>query len=183
MRRVLVSLLAILSCVPGLSARDKSDWANVQKLKPGTPVAILLSAGEELRGYLEAADASGLRLTWLDRNGTLIASSHHVDRMSVRKIIRSRHSKLPQDPGRIMVVSTVAGGAVGATSGAIYDATHYNNAHWLTGGLAGAGIGFLGSCVVLGGIGVIEGSVQLFHHSVVVYEDRSSREPNSNSTK
>src|SRR5205823_8727732 len=79
MRRVLVSLLAILSCVPGLSARDKSDWANVQKLKPGTPVAILLSAGEELRGYLEAADASGLRLTWLDRNGTLIASSHRSE--------------------------------------------------------------------------------------------------------
>jgi hypothetical protein len=179
MRRVLVSLLAILFSVPGLSARDKSDWANVQKLKPGTPIAILLWAGEQLRGHLKAADASGLRLTWLDWNGTLISPAHYVDRMFVRKIVRFRHSKLPQDPGRIIIISTVAGGAVGATSGAIYDATHHNNAHWLTGGLAGAGIGFLGSCVVLGGIGVIEGSVELFHHSVVVYEEK----PNSNSTK
>ena len=181
MRRVVVLLLSILVLIPKLSARNKSDWANVQLLKPGTPVTISLWAGYQLRGTLEAVNDSGLSLTWLDAKGNLIQSSYHVDRASVRKIVRFRHPKLPQDPGRIMLIATVAGAAVGATAGGIDDATDHNSGRWFTGGLGGAGIGFFGSCVVLGGIGATKGGIMLFHRSTVVYEDRDQHTPKSSS--
>ena len=60
------------------------------------------------------------------------------------------------------------GGAVGATAGAIQDATQGNNGRVLTKGLGGAGMGFFGSCAALAGVGV----VATVRHDKFVYEDR-----------
>jgi len=118
MRRILTILFAVLFIAPGLSARSKSDWANVEKLKPGSTVLIVLSSGEELRGRLDGADDARLWLTKMDRRNIRGGSRQSVDRASVRKIVRFRQPRLP-DAGKWMFASTLAGGAIGVVSGAM----------------------------------------------------------------
>jgi len=68
-----------------------------------------------------------------------------------------------------MLIGTLVGSGVGFTSGATYDVAHHENYHWLTGGFGGAVFGFLGSCAILAGVGVVD----LFHHhDTLVYEDQ-----------
>lgn len=174
MRLAFLGLLAVLALSPGLLAREKSAWANVEKLRPGTPIFVVLQNGQELRGELEAVDANGLRLTTLDRRGALIASNYRVDRTSIRKIVRFRRPKLP-NPGKWMLIGTLAGGAFGATAGAIHNASHKGDAvPWPITGLAGAGVGFFGSCVVLAGVGATDSAILIFRHSATVYEAKST---------
>ena len=68
-----------------------------------------------------------------------------------------------------MLIGTLVGSGVGFTSVATYDVAHHENYHWLTGGFGGAVFGFLGSCAILAGVGVVD----LFHHhDTLVYEDQ-----------
>jgi len=169
MRYAIAILLVTLSgFAPALSAKDKSDWVNVQKLQPGTPVLLLLSSGEQLHGTLDVVENAGLRLTMLNRTNNSIGPSRQVDRTSIRKLVRFRRPKL-MDSGFWILAGTMAGGAIGATSGAIYDGTHHDNkTHWLSEGLGGTAIGFLASCAAVAGADTF---VLLFRHSTVVYEN------------
>jgi len=69
-----------------------------------------------------------------------------------------------------MLNGALIGGGMGLISGAIYDVNHHENYNWFTGALGGAGLGFLASCAVLAGVGI----VGLFHHSTLVYEDQTT---------
>ena len=180
MRRTLTILFALLFIAPGLSARSKSDWANVEKLKPGTLVQVLLWNGEKLRGRLDGADDAGLWLTKMDRRNIRGGPRANVDRASVRKVVRFRQPSLP-DVGKWMFAGTLAGGVIGVVSGAIYDGIHHSNElHWLTGGLGGAGAGFFASCLVLTGVLMTEMVVEMIHPRTLVYEAQhtSSTQPN-----
>jgi len=174
MRFVASVLLAIFCFATESSARDKSDWANVEKLKLGSKIVVWLWNGEELRGELEAVNATGLRLLPLDLRGAMTGPRRQLDRGSVHKIARVHHAN-PPDAGKWMLTAAVAGAAIGATGGAIYDGTHHGESyHWFTAGLGGAGVGFFGSCVVLAGMGAREAGITIFRHTVVVYEDKDT---------
>ena len=171
MRRTLAVLLAVLWLANDLPAQSKHDWNNLQKLKPFTELRVMLWNGEILTGRLFTVSNSELRLTSPDAT----SSPRDLARHSIRKVIRTRQHKLP-DPAKWMITGAIAGGAIGATSGAIHDATHHeNNFSWFTGGLAGAALGFFVSCAALAGVGAVE----LFHHESVVYEDPAARPPAS----
>jgi repressor LexA len=127
----------------------------------------MLWSGEDLTGRFSSATNSALVLTL---TGT-IGSPRTIDRANIRRVVRIRRPSLP-DPGKWMIVGAVAGGAIGATSGAIRDANHHqNNGGWFIGGLSGARLGFLGSCAALAGVG----TVALFRYNIVVYQDASKR--------
>ena len=164
---VLLTAMVVLVLAPDLLARDKHSWEQVEKLKPGSPVLVGLWSGEILSGHVVTVSPAGVRLSpyYPVTIGTQLAE---IGRATIRRIVLVRHKKLP-DPGPWMLTGALVGGGVGATAGAIHDATHHDGSgpHWVTGGLGGAGLGFFGSCVVLTGVGVAE----LFHYNRIVYED------------
>jgi hypothetical protein len=131
MRRTLAVLLTVLLFVLELPARTNRDWTKVETLKPGSAVLVMLWSGEDLTGRFSSATNSALVLTL---TGT-IGSPRTIDRANIRRVVRIRRPSLP-DPGKWMIVGAVAGGAIGATSGAIRDANHHqNNGGWFIGGL------------------------------------------------
>lgn len=168
MRRIpaiLVTTFAVLMLTSGLHARDKHNWENVGKLKPGSSVLVVLWKGDTLSGRLVDVSSSGLRLSSSYPPPPGTSPTFRIERNTIKTIVLLRNRRLP-NPGRWMLTGALVGGGVGVTAGAIRDATDRNNGRWLTGGLAGAGVGFLGSCAVLTGVGV----AALLRHNKVVYE-------------
>jgi hypothetical protein len=149
-------------------AKSNHNWDRVEKLKPGTAVLISLWNGRLISGSVEAVGPAALQIDTADPD-LGVGSSVEFARADIQKIVRTRRRNLP-DPERWMLIGALVGGGVGFTAGAIYDATNHENYHWLTGGFGGAVLGFLGSCAILTGVGVVE----LFHHhDRLVYEDKA----------
>lgn len=180
MRRILAALLATLVFTAQMAARPAHDWGNVEKLKRGTPILVLLWTGENLSGRIEAVDGTGLRLTPFEWMNGGIGSVRAVERANIERI-STIHQHLLPNPRRWMIIGTVAGGAIGATAGAISDANNrYSEARWFTGGLAGAGLGFFGSCVALAGVGAFDVGSDILRPRRVVYEGIQSQQAPSN---
>ncbi len=169
MRKLLGTLFAVLLFAPMVFARGSHGWERVEKLKPGTTVLISLWSGETVSGRIETVSPTALQLRTLDREDIGIAQLQELGRANIRRIIHIRQPNLP-DPQRWMLNGALIGGGMGLISGAIYDVNHHENYNWFTGALGGAGLGFLASCAVLAGVGV----VGLFHHSTLVYEDQTT---------
>jgi len=171
MRRIsaiLITVLIVLMFSAELLARDKHSWEQVEKLKPGSSVLVALWNGDTLGGRVVGVSSTGLRLspTYPPSAGSTPAPK--IERATVKSVVLLRGPKLP-DPGQWMLAGALIGGGVGVTTGAIYDATHHGvNGHWITQGLGGAGMGYLGSCTVLAGVGI----AALIRHNKVVYEAR-----------
>jgi hypothetical protein len=169
MRKAITVLLAALLFTPVVLAKSNHDWKDVEKLKPGTTVLISTWKGRLISGSVDAVGPAVLRIDTADPEMG-VGSLEDFNRAEIRQIVRARGRNLP-DPGRWMLIGTVIGGGVGFTSGTIYDATHHENYHWLTGGFSGAALGFVGSCAILAGVGVVD----LFRHrDRLVYEDRGT---------
>jgi|SRR5579863_4131530 len=169
MNKVLVILFAALSFSPALFAKSNHDWKHVEKLKSGTAVLISLWGGRLINGSVDAVGPASLRIDTADPD-IGVGSLEEFNQADIRRIVRVRRPNLP-DPQRWMAIGTLVGAGVGFTSGAIYDAAHHENYHWLAGGFAGGVFGFMGSCAVLAGVGAVD----LFrHHDNLVYEDQSA---------
>ena len=170
MRRTLVTLLAILLFSTTLFARGRYDWERVEKLKPGTPVAVSLWSGSTISGRVTSVSSTALRLNTFYPPDIGTGSPQEFGRANIRRIVHIRRPKLP-NPGDWMLTGALIGGGVGLTVGVVRDIHHHENYNWFTGALAGAGLGFFSSCAVLAGVGV----VALVHHSTLVYEDKQRR--------
>ncbi len=165
---ILVTTVTVLLFSPELFARDKHSWEQVEKLKPGSSVLVSLWNGDILSGHVVGVSSTGLRLSSFYPPGPGISQEPKIDRAAIKRVVLLRGNKLP-DPGTWMLAGTLIGGGVGVTAGAIQDATGRNNGNWVTGGLRGAAAGFLGSCVVLTGVG----ATALVRHNKVVYESKT----------
>jgi len=163
------ALLVVISLAALSHARSAHDWRAVKRLSPDAPIVLLFWSGEQISGRIEAADDSGLRIIpfeWSNRGRSVRA----VERADIRRIWTIHRPRLP-DPRRWVIIGTVAGGAIGATTGAVSDARqHTSNARWFTGGLAGAGLGFAASCAAMAGVGLFELGTDVLHPRRVVYE-------------
>jgi hypothetical protein len=175
MRRTMTVLLIVLLLVPELPARSNNDWEKVKKLKPGTAVQILLWSGDNLRGRIDSVGDAGLHLTMADGSSSQTSRLSELDRISIRRIARIRQPNLP-DPKRWMLTGALAGGAIGLTAGTVADLKHGGNYRWFGGGLGGAGMGFLASCMALAAVGIVDVSRGL--RRKVVYEDNVNHPPN-----
>lgn len=172
MRQTISVLLAILLLAPDLPATTNHDWNQVRKIKADTRVTILLWNGERLTGYVEFVDDSGLHL---NEEGWRPASQNNqprqLNREAIRKIVRLPHEHLP-NPEKWMAIGTIAGAGAGVTAGAISDVRHGSNGRWFVDGFAGAGLGILGSCMVLVGVGVGATAHRVLNHKII-YEASS----------
>lgn len=130
MRKLLGTLFAVLLFAPALFARGNHGWERVEKLKPGSTVLILLWSGETLSGRVETVSPTVLQLRTFDPEDIGIAQLQEFGRANIRRIIHIRRPNLP-DPRRWMLTDALIGGGVGLTSGAIYDAVHHENYHWV----------------------------------------------------
>lgn len=173
MRRVIAVVVCLLLLAPEVSARNLGDWKNVTRLKRGTSVLVSLWNGDQLEGRLESVSDAGLSVGSPESTRSNLKWSQVVERGSVRSIVRWRgHGDLP-DPGKVMIIGTTAGLATGAIVGGIQDATGRNQARGLTYGLAGAALGFFGSCFVLAGVAGVS-LARGPRRTEVVYEARAS---------
>jgi len=178
MRRTLTTMLIVLLFVPELPGRSNHDWESVKKLKSGAIVEVLLWKGENISGEVEGVSATGMQIATVGGNvDPRVGWLRDVDRASIQRIVRIRHPNLP-DSKRWMITGTVAGAAVGVTTGAVQDVEHGNNGRWLLGGLGGAGFGFFVSCAALAAVASVQ-LAQLPRHRQIVYEDTSAHRPRS----
>jgi hypothetical protein len=173
MRRTLTALLIALLLVPDLPARTNHSLENVKKVKPGTPIQILLWTGDDVSAELDEVSDAGLRLyTAADRTAAQTTWQLDVDRKNIRRIAVVRYENLP-DSGHWMSVGALTGAAVGAAVGGIQDAKQGNNARWIAGGFVGALIGFFATCAVL----LTEGTAKLAQgprHTKIIYEAKKA---------
>jgi hypothetical protein len=164
-RRTLVVLLAVLLFSPQLPARTNHDWANVEKLNPGTEIRVLLWSGVTLNGRVYDITDAGFHLAWYPPPQPGESWLRQIDRTAIRKIASEREPNLP-DPGKWMAVGAVAGGLVGVATGGINrNGQSYNG---FTGALGGAGMGALVALPVAAVVGLHRS----IHHRKVVYEDQ-----------
>jgi hypothetical protein len=169
MRKAFVILFAVLLFTPALVAKSKYGWEHVGKLKPGTTVLISLWNGRLISGSVEAVGPATLRIDTADPDAG-VGSLVEFERVNIRRIVRMRRRDLP-DPERWMLAGTLIGGGAGLTAGVIRDLNDHQNYNWFTGAFGGAALGFVGSCAILAGVGVVE----VFHHrTTLVYEDKRS---------
>lgn len=154
--------LFVISVCPQLFA-GKRDWERVKRLKHGTSVYVILEKGQPVSGRIDAVDDNGLRVATIYPWDKGVPEP--IARENVLRVVHVRRRILP-DPGAMLAGGIVIGGGAGLIAGAISDIRHGNNGRWVTGGLGGAGLGFLGACVTEAGFGVMA----LFRHDKVVYE-------------
>jgi hypothetical protein len=167
MRKTFAILLAVLFFTPALLAKNNHGWEHVEKLKHGTSILISLWNGRLINGSVDAVGPATLRIDTADPD-VGVGSLEEFDRANIRRIVRTRRRNLP-DPDRWMLAGALIGGGVGLTAGVVRDLNDHENYNWFTGAFGGAVLGFVGSCAVLTGVGVVE----LFHHrTTLVYEDK-----------
>jgi hypothetical protein len=173
MRQALTALLVVLLFVPHLPAKTNHDWDNVKKLHPGTAVEIFLWRAERLDGEIEGVGDAGLQLDSTDFGGARVGALRNLDRTEIRKIVRLHHSNRPPNSHQWLLIGPVAGGAIGATAGAITDArSGHANAHGLTDGFGGVMLGFVAVLVTLTVVDTVVMVRDLHGHATrVVYED------------
>jgi len=124
MRRMLVAVLVSLLLIPTLPARSKRDWENVKKLKIGAAVEVSLWTGESLSGEVESVSDTGMQVAAVGGNiDPRVGWLRDFDRRNIRSVARVREHSLP-DSKKWMIAGTLAGGAVGVTTGAVRDAEH-----------------------------------------------------------
>lgn len=153
MRHVLAATLALLLLCPGISAHNVHNWANVSKLKRGTPVWIVLHSGGNVTGRINSVTDSAVEIMIRDRDPYEPPRIDTIDRTAVHSVMRMRGPRYVPDARRWMIVGAVAGGTAGIVSGAISDANSRNQGQWLVrgfaGSLAGASLGLVSAVVVL----------------------------------
>ena len=176
MRRMLVAVLVSLLLIPTLPARSKRDWENVKKLKAGAAVEVSLWTGESLSGEVESVSDTGMQVAAVGGNiDPRVGWLRDFDRRNIRSVARVREHSLP-DSKKWMIAGTLAGGAIGVTTGAVRDAEHGNNGRWIVGGFAGAVLGFVASCAAVGVVGIVDVSRGI-HRREIVYEDQGHHLP------
>jgi hypothetical protein len=166
MGRISTLALLCLLCARPLSARDRHEWNNVEKLKAGSKVLVALWNQNPIEGRFQSATGTVLRI--------VVASpgrGHAVrefPRESVWSIQQLRGPRLG-DPDSWMRKGALIGGSGGVTIGIIRDARGEPGAglNWFVDGLAGAVLGFFASCAVAAATGI----VALFRHDRVIYLD------------
>ena len=167
-RRAIGVVVAIVLAfgAPGAWARDKSDWTNLQRLKTGTAVQILLKSGDRLLANFELANDTSIQVNMLDGSGT-----RDVPRDDVKSVTRL-HVYPPPGPNaqKWLLTGAAIGAVTGATVGAVRDANHGTNYQWAGGAFGGALFGVMGSVVLFGGSAFVR--AVRFHSDKVVYAAR-----------
>lgn len=169
--RALAVVLPLLCFVQSAQARNKHDWKNVENLKRNTPVSIWLWSGDNLKGRIVSVADARMLLNGTDPVDPAVAA-RPVQRNAIRRVVLIRGSALP-DSGWIWV-GTLGGGLAGMIAGAAEDGIHGSGGRWVVGSVTGMVAGFLGSCVILGTVGILRAARRSFH-SATIYE--STRPP------
>ncbi|HEX5424232.1 MAG TPA: hypothetical protein VFW94_11835 [Candidatus Acidoferrales bacterium] len=170
MRRVIAAVLAILLLCPGLPARDIQKWRNVEKLRRGTTVVVVLCNGGEINGQVEFATDSAVQVAAFNTDAYETSSIQTIDRTSIRRVIRVRAALYVPDQQRWGAIGAVGGGTAGALSAGI---SYGDGAHAFLGGLAGALLGGLAGMIASAVVMIAQAPRAYFHHPKIVFEARA----------
>jgi hypothetical protein len=175
MRPTFFVLVVALLLVPECFARNRSDWKNVQRLKPGSEIMIVLSDGRHTEGCVRSATDSKLEIVVPGGSYPAGGRDQNLDRRDIEKIMRVHtHDPFAPDPKLVLALAVAGGAVIGTTVGAIGDAEHGNNGRWLAGGLGGAGIGIFAWMAFYAGVSVFD-LATLARHRTVIYENPGAR--------
>lgn len=148
MRQVAFALLVTLMLSPILLANDRRDWANVERLEPGTAVAIEYWNGSYLHGQIESANDSELVLVGQYPNPHP-GLARTIGRDLIWKVRLTPKAPALPNIQKCAVVGAVVGGVAGAAGGAA-DAKNGKGAAAVFGAGIGALGGFAGGALVCG---------------------------------
>ncbi|HEV2206029.1 MAG TPA: hypothetical protein VGR36_05790 [Candidatus Acidoferrales bacterium] len=174
MRRVLTALLVALLLCPDLPARDVHQWRNVQKLKRGTPVQVVLWNGTDVYGRIHSVSANGIEVSVPDSVTAKSNWIQAVHRPSVREVVRRSGQMYLPDPHRWMIAGAVAGAAGGVASGAISDARHGYQGRWLFGGLIGSFGGAMLGVMSAAVVAIVQLPAAIAHRQRVIFEAQTA---------
>jgi hypothetical protein len=167
-RRVTVVLLilALAIVVPSADARQRDDWSNVERLKVGTAVRILMKSGGGIYGNFTGASDTSVEVGLLDGSG-----AGNVARDNVKSITRLYIDPPPgPDAQKWVLVGAGVGALTGAAVGGARDVSRGTNYDWAAGALGGALLGMMGSAVVFAGTAFVR--TIRFKSEKVVYAAR-----------
>lgn len=102
----------MLLFVPELVAQTKSDWGDVQRLKPKSEIRVVLWDGQNLVGRFESADVSVLKMAVFPDPSVRLGSLREFKREQIHGVFKTHLS--PPDPDRYAGTGMVVGGATGA---------------------------------------------------------------------
>lgn len=151
MRRVVTILLVALLLCPDLPARDLHKWQNVEKLRHGTTVSVVLWNGGEIKGKFEFATDSSVQVAASNVDAYDPSSIQTIDRTSIRRVIRLRAAWYMPNERTWGTVGAVGGAGAGAIAAGV---SYGDGLHAFFGGLAGALFGWLAG-VLAGGVVMI----------------------------
>lgn len=167
MRRALAAVLAVALLCPDLPARDIHKWRNVQKLRPGTTISVVLWNGGEINGQFEFATDSAVQVAASNVDAYNASSIQTIDRSSIQRVVRLRSTPYVPDERKWGAVGAVGGVGAGALAEGI---SHGDGLHAFFGGLGGALFGYLGG-ILAGGIVMTAQAPRAFsHHPEIIFE-------------
>lgn len=173
-RYVVLALLAVLILSRVLPASDRRDWANVERLKPGTAVAIEDWNGSYLHGQIESANDAGLVLVGQYPNPHP-GLARTIGRDLIWKVRLTPKAPALPNIQKCAVVGAVVGGVAGAAGGAA-DAKDGKGAAAVFGAGIGALGGFAGGALVCGVAAVVTTvSTIIVRPPRLIYEDSGPR--------
>jgi hypothetical protein len=150
MCRTAAILVLMLVLAPVTRAGVSRSWNNVEKLKPGAPIAVMLWNGGKIRGLLVSAGDRGLRIDVYARFPVGTSRVRDVSRRNIRKIVLVRAEQNLPGPASWAKRGAMVGGAAGVGLG-VHDDIKYRSSCggicWLIDGAAGAGLGYWAGCL------------------------------------
>lgn len=178
MRRVLTALLVVLLLCPDLPARDIHKWQNVEKLRRGTTVDVVLWNGGEIKGEFEFATDSSVQVAASNVDAYDPRSIQTIDRASIRRVIRLRAALYVPNEHLWGAIGAVGGGAAGALSAGI---SYGDGFHAFFGGLGGALFGWVGAMVASVVVVLAQMPRAFSHHPKVIFEASQGSGPRATS--
>jgi hypothetical protein len=124
-RTIALVAIAFAMLLIGSSAegKDRTDWKDVQRLKPGTEIEVITGT-ETIDGRLSSVTEKEVRLEARDRIATGLLTLRTVPRTDVRELYKTGKPLERRIPRGQLLLSSVIGAAVGVGVGAAYDSVH-----------------------------------------------------------
>ena len=175
MRTALAVLILLLATTLNSSAKDLSNWAEVQKLKAGTEILVVDTFGNRVDGYVTSVSQNELRVNALAGNQPGLLSPAVFARAVVGEVYKVGKKYDRRLGAKNLILASGVGLLGGIAIGAAVDQAHPSSEDPGQGKLVGGVLGFFaGPAVLAGGRAILSA----LHRTKLIYKS-----PNATTAK
>jgi len=172
MRTALALLILLLATTLNCSAKDLSDWAEVQKLKTGTEVLVVDTSGNRVDGYVTSVSQNELRVNAMAGNQPGLLSPAVFARAVVGEVYKVGKKYDRRLGAKNLILASGVGLLGGIAIGAAVDQAHPSIEDPGQGKLVGGILGFFAGPAVLAGSRAI---LSALHRTKLIYKAQMSQ--------